>query len=73
MTICNFIPRFGSERILSAEKKILELKEVLELFKSDLEEEEARLTDLIRTKKSSRASCSKDVAVTFLSLFPIER
>jgi hypothetical protein len=49
------------------------VKEALELFKSDLEEEEARLADLIRTKKSSRASCSKEVAVTFLNLFPIER
>ena len=64
---------FCSERIVNAEKRILEVKEALELFKADLEDEEARLTDLIRTKRSARASCSKDVAVAFLNLFPIER
>jgi hypothetical protein len=63
----------SSERIVKAEKRILEVKELLELYKADLEEEESLLADLIRSKKSSRASCSKEVAVAFLRLFPIER
>lgn len=66
-------PENDSEKIALAEKKLTDVKEILELHKADLDEEEALLNDMLRVQKSSRSSCSKDVAQKFVKIFPIER
>jgi hypothetical protein len=62
-----------SERIAAAETRLNEVNEMLKVYKTDLEEEEALLADLVRAQKSTRTTCSKEVALKFLELFPLAR
>lgn len=64
---------FDSELVSRAERRLQEAKDQMEVATHELELEQKLLTDLIRSLRSSRASCKPDVANKFLELFPAQR
>jgi DNA polymerase III psi subunit len=62
-----------SELVERAERRLQEAKDLMQVATHELDTEQKLLSDLIRSLRSSRASCKPDVARKFLDLFPAQR
>ena len=56
-----------------AERRLQEARDQMEVASHELEVEKQLLSELIRSQRSSRASCKPEVAKKFLELFPCDR